>query len=248
MGDLMKEKFKILNDKYEEYELKKNELYDKINNKRLDIIKQHDEAIKLLDLKLENDIKNVKDEYKALEYKLYLEYKKYLEERDNIKKNIHKSATFDINIIGPYIAKLISVFENKNFKFEEGIVNAKDIEFYEQYLYYKDKVYMCAIITNSSLKYLNEKDIHIYKYDSIKEYLNSDDILIYFAYSKKDLVEMYDENFKYIFDNKYPYVKEFIDILIYIKYVNGFITEEQINQELNDFIIKNKEKTKKLKK
>ena len=234
MGDLMKEKFKILNDKYKEYELKKNELYDKINNKRLDIIKQHDEAIKLLDLKLENDIKNVKDEYKALEYKLYLEYKKYLEERDNI--------------IGPYIARLISVFENKNFKFEEGIVNAKNIEFYEQYLYYKDKVYMCAIITNSSLKYLNEKDIHIYKYDSIKEYLNSDDILIYFEYSKKDLVEMYDENFKYIFDNKYPYVKEFIDILIYIKYVNGFITEEQIDQELNNFIIKNKEKTIKLKK
>lgn len=103
---------------------------------------------------------------------------------------------------------------------------------------------MCGIITNSSILNLNKKEIKLYPNETIDEYIDSSDIILYCGYNKEKTIALYDISGKYVFDKKYPYVKDFIDILISQKINNK--DKFDINDELDKFIFQNSPKKKNL--
>lgn len=153
---------------------------------------------------------------------------------------------FNIKQIGPILAKLISEFEGKRYIFDEGIILVTQIEFYEIYEIPKyNTKYNCAIITNSSLSNINKQNnIELFPYEKINRHINDSDLILYFDSSPEKEINFYDNNGKYLFDNKYSYIKDFIDTIIISKIDNP--KEFNINEELNNFILENKPKVKKL--
>ena len=92
-----------------------------------------------------------------------------------------------------------------------------------------DKIYNCAIITDSSLSRIDkENDIMLYTNNSINEYIGEGDLVLYLDPYYKEKINFYDEHGKYLIKNKYPYIKEFIDNVIISK----------INKDIKILVIK----------
>ena len=161
-------------------------------------------------------------------------------------ESIYNSSFFSLKQIGPILAKLISEFEGKNYTFENGNISVTLIDFNEMYMYKEpDKIYNCAIITDSSLSRIDkENDIMLYTNNSINEYIGEGDLVLYLDPYYKEKINFYDEYGKYLIKNKYPYIKDFIDNVI-INKINE-PEEFDLNNELSKFITENKPKVKKL--
>lgn len=161
-------------------------------------------------------------------------------------ESIYNSSFFNLKQIGPILAKLISEFEGKNYTFENGNISVTLIDFNEIYMYKEpDKIYNCAIITDSSLSRIDkENDIMLYTNNSIDEYIGEGDLVLYLDPYYKETINFYDEYGKYLIKNKYPYIKDFIDNVIISKINNA--GKLDLNNELSKFMTENKPKVKKL--
>ena len=173
-------------------------------------------------------------------------YSNIINKRSKLFESIYNNSFFSLKQIGPILAKLISEFEGKNYTFENGNISVTLIDFDEMYIYKEpDKIYNCAIITDSSLSRIDkENDIMLYTNNSIDEYIGEGDLVLYLDPYYKETINFYDEYGKYLIKNKYPYIKDFIDNVIISKINNP--GKLDLNNELSKFITENKTKVKKL--
>lgn len=233
----MIKKLNELNDIYKQYNDENNKLYFEKENRR---VKIKEEAQKELDDKL----KELDDDIYSRELEIKKMYSSVLAERKQLLKDIHSNSSFEISVIGPILARLISQFEGKDFAFEHGLIPVKFIEFYEQYKSLKSGyIYYCILITNRSLAELKRMDIELFPSESLKKKIAKDDLLLYSGASKENYISFYDENGEYVLDKKYPYVRDFIDTLIVSRMDNP--SKFDPSAELDTFIKENKPKVKK---
>lgn len=215
---------------------------DNLNN----IFKNYLKELENLEKEKEEKLKAL-DRYQDLKEKqIRKKYSNIINRRSKLFESIYNSSFFTLKQIGPILAKLISEFEEKNYTFENGNISVTLIDFNEMYMYKEpDKIYNCAIITDSSLSRIDkENDIMLYTNNSINEYIGEGDLVLYLDPYYKEKINFYDEYGKYLIKNKYPYIKDFIDNVI-INKINE-PEEFDLNNELSKFITENKPKVKKL--
>lgn len=215
---------------------------DNLNN----IFKNYLKELENLEKEKEEKLKAL-DRYQDLKEKqIRKKYDNIINKRSKLFEAIYNSSFFSLKQIGPILAKLISEFEGKNYTFENGNISVTLIDFNEMYMYKEpDKIYNCAIITDSSLSRIDkENDIMLYTNNSINEYIGEGDLVLYLDPYYKEKINFYDEHGKYLIKNKYPYIKEFIDNVIISKINNP--GKLDLNNELSKFITENKPKVKKL--
>lgn len=215
---------------------------DNLNN----IFKNYLKELENLEKEKEEKLKAL-DRYQDLKEKqIRKKYSNIINKRSKLFESIYNSSFFNLKQIGPILAKLISEFEGKNYTFENGNISVTLIDFNEMHMYKEpDKIYNCAIITDSSLSRIDkENDIMLYTNNSINEYIDEGDLVLYLDPYYKEKINFYDEHGKYLIKNKYPYIKEFIDNVIISKINNP--GKLDLNNELSKFITENKPKIKKL--
>lgn len=215
---------------------------DNLNN----IFKNYLKELENLEKEKEEKLKAL-DRYQGLKEKqIRKKYSNIINKRSKLFESIYNSSFFSLKQIGPILAKLISEFEGKNYTFENGNISVTLIDFDEMHMYKEpDKIYNCAIITDSSLSRIDkENDIMLYTNNSINEYIGEGDLVLYLDPYYKEKINFYDEHGKYLIKNKYPYIKDFIDNVIISKINNP--GKLDLNNELSKFITENKPKVKKL--
>lgn len=215
---------------------------DNLNN----IFKNYLKELENLEKEKEEKLKAL-DRYQDLKEKqIRKKYDNIINRRSKLFESIYNSSFFTLKQIGPILAKLISEFKGKNYTFENGNISVTLIDFNEMYMYKEpDKIYNCAIITDSSLSRIDkENDIMLYTNNSINKYIGKGDLVLYLDPYYKEKINFYDEYGEYLIKDKYPYIKDFIDNVI-INKINE-PEEFDLNNELSKFITENKPKVKKL--
>lgn len=238
----MIEKLEDMNLKYQKY-LNKKENIDEIYQKEKKILeKNYYNVTKSIDKEFKSLSNEINKEKKQKLNLIEKKFKSLIQCREELIKNIYNCSTFDTHEIGKTLATLISAFEEKEYHYVDGPIDVTVLDFDEQYLVSRDTSYRVGLITASNNFYLNKK-IVLYYPDKIKDKINPDDTLLYCSVDAIAKVSLYDDNGNFNFDERYPYVKDFIDILISNRMNNKTL---DIDNELNSFILENKPKVKKI--
>lgn len=227
-----------LNEINKKYNHEKDKLYLERYYKKMDMEKKQldDFEEKLLELD-----ENIHSREAAVDEM----YAASISEHAQLLRDIYISSEFEIEEIGPILAELISRFEGKRFTFEKGLVPVKLIRLYEQYeMPIPGHAYTCALITDKSLSELKKKDIELYPYeDSLEGAIDKSGLLLYSGITDERYMTFYDINGKYAFDEKYPYIKDFIDTLIVSRIDDPYNFDP--NNELSKFVEQRGPKVKK---
>lgn len=225
-----------LNNIYRQYNDENTKLYFEKKEKKKKIEK---EIQKILDSRL----KKLDEDIHSRELDIEKMYSSIIGEREQLLCDIHSNSGFKISTIGPILAKLISIFEDKKYVFERGLVPVRIIEFYEHYEVPKNGcVYNCALITDKSLAELKKKDLELFPSRTIEDKIEENELLLYCGICDEDHINFYDKNGNYTFSKRYPYVKDFIDTLIVSKMENSNDFDPSV--ELDTFIKQNRPKVK----
>ena len=225
-------------------------LNEEYNNYKEEIVKlstELEEQKSKLDEKIKNiydaKMKELKQNFYEKKTKINNKYRYVTVKRQQLINQIHINSMFNTFEIGLAIAKLLTEFEKKHYIFNEGVVNVTEFDFSDHDKISSKESYVSAIITTTSIKNLNKKNIEIPPTKTLYNFIDSSDILLYYNDFKQDFIYFYDEEGRYIFNNKYPYIKDFIDSLILAKIDN--MDNFNINNKLKQFIDENKGKSKK---
>lgn len=175
------------------------------------------------------------------------EFSKYLE----ISNIFYKYSSFDVNILGPVLADLMTKIENEKYSYytleysykedvgiwDHNIVDCKNTAVFIVKESESKDLFNTCYLTNNGIP--NEYK-HCCLSNSINEY-KENYIYVYKGYNKINLVDdiclKIQLSFPYLNYQK-PYVKEFIDYVINIRIKNKLkeITEEDLTLYLDEFI------------
>ena len=168
---------------------------------------------------------------------------------DNQKKLLDCYSTFDAEMIGNIISQLMSINEEKKFSYQTAN--------HKTYVYESTILGMGVfnvtkklnMIVNENEKQVNYSDLN--KNDNtVQKLVNDGDALVLsnnkYSYDKK--IKFYTFNDGALINlvdfSKFPYIKEFIDIVIQYRYENKLenISEKELLNMMKQFIL-NKNKT-----
>lgn len=206
--------------------------------------RRHLEATKSLNEEYDLLTSKLKEENQSKLNIIEEKYRNLIHFKEELTINIMKNSSFWAYKIGKAIAALISAFEGKEYNYLEGYLVISFIDYDECYADAVDATYRAGLITTSNNFYL-KNGVVLYPSDNITDHVNEGDILLYCFSKPIKKIELYDRNGKFLLDEKYPYVKDFIDILITKRMDNK---DFDIDEELNNFISENEQKLKRIKK
>lgn len=204
----MFEKLININSDYERYLSEKKIIYEKNEKEIEELEKQH--ALLLKQAK-----KGLEEEQQALNEK----YKEVIKKREKFIKKIHDKSVFDVSVIGPALAKLISIYELEEYSFKKDSIYINKCDpssgWYSFDFYYK----YSAILANSSIEFLEsfkEKKIFLSPTDRMENHIEKSLFLDFFEFNGKEhnYVEFYNKQGQFLCNGQYSYIKEFIDYLI----------------------------------
>lgn len=238
------ESLEKINIEYQEYLAEKDSVCKTTQKKKDILTKRYKEAVESLNEKYNLLFSKIEKEKQSKLGLIEEKYQNLIHSREELRINISNHSTFTTYKIGKVIATLISAFEEKEYHYFERPFVISFIDFYEQYPVREDVTYRAGIITTSNNFYL-KNGVVLYSRDKITDLLNSRDILLYCLSDPITKITLYDYNGNFLLGEKYPYVKDFIDILISKRMDNK---DFNIDEELNNFIFESKQNLKRVKK
>ena len=238
------ESLEKINIEYQEYLAEKDSVCKTIQKEKDILTKRYKEAVESLNEKYNLLFSKIEKEKQSKLGLIEEKYQNLIHSREELRINISNHSTFTTYKIGKVIATLISAFEEKEYHYFERPFVISFIDFYEQYPVREDVTYRAGLITTSNNFYL-KNGVVLYSRDKITDLLNSRDILLYCLSDPITKITLYDYNGNFLLGEKYPYVKDFIDILISKRMDNK---DFNIDEELNNFIFENKQNLKRVKK
>lgn len=238
------ESLKKINIEYQEYLAEKDSVCKTIQKEKDILTKRYKEVVESLNEKYDLLFSEIEKEKRSKLDLIEEKYQNLIRSKEELMINISNHSTFTTDKIGKVIATLISAFEEKEYHYFERPFVISFIDFYEQYPVREDVTYRAGLITTSNNFYL-KNGVVLYSRDKITDLLNSRDILLYCLSDPITKITLYDYNGNFLLGEKYPYVKDFIDILISKRMDNK---DFNIDEELSNFIFENKQNLKRVKK
>ena len=238
------ESLEKINIEYQEYLAEKENVCKTIQKEKDILTKRYKEAVESLNEKYDLLFSKIEKEKRSKLDLIEEKYQNLIRSKEELRINISNHSTFTTDKIGKVIAALISAFEEKEYRYFERPFVISFIDFEEQYPVREDITYRAGLITTSNTFYL-KNGVILYPSDKIADLLNRGDILLYCLSDPIVKITLYDYNGNFLLGEKYPYVKDFIDILISKRMDNK---DFNIDEELDNFIFENKQKLKRVKK
>lgn len=226
------------------------EEFKKIQSKNLSIEQSNEALLAQRDLEIKRETERIIKEYEEkIKQKNDGNYstKKQLKE---LEENILKYSTFDLELLGKCLEKLVSIFEGESFLYKEATHNSKitkhgTMDSWEEDV--KTKVKM--IIKESKLT--NNYNSDSSNNSTIDKLINDGNAIVLeekdFFLRDSDLITIYslkdNQLISNIDFNKFDYVKEFIDNIIQFRSQNNKIkfNEKDILNYMKSFILERKD-------
>lgn len=154
----------------------------------------------------------------------------------NYKKMIKDSSTFDINLIGSILASIVSLFEGKEYalKMIEYKYNKRQHGIIEDFYDSSEKQGWFLIANESNIPEDEESVLALINRRELIELPSVNNLISFYEFDGNTP--------KFIIDNNFGYLKEFIDYLVAMKSNGTDITFEIIKKNAQDYLLTSKDK------
>lgn len=217
-----------IDSEYEKYLSEKKIIYEKSEKKIKELEKKHALLLKQAKVNLETEKKELSEKYEEV-----------IKKREKIINAIHNKSVFDISVIGPALAKLISIYEMEDYSFKKGFISINKCNPSNGYYSFDFNYNYSAILANSSIEFLEsfeKQKIFLSPTDRMENYIEKS-LFLNFGERTQNYVEFYNKQGQFLYEGQYAYIKEFIDCLISKRMSNK--KEINVSDELTTFLKNN---------